>query len=80
MTLEAANAILSAVNPRTVLYRGWHLDGAGPARYGWAYRHPCKVEFVGRTIVSAIVHATYAVAAAHDMLAPYPIATPGDES
>jgi hypothetical protein len=30
--------------------RGWILDGAGPARYGWAAIHPCKESYLGRTL------------------------------
>jgi hypothetical protein len=57
MTTTAASAIQNAKNPRTVLRRGWHLDGPGPARWGWAYQHPCKVEYVGRTLAIAIARA-----------------------
>lgn len=33
-----------------VLVRGWILDGAGPARFGWASVHPCKQRWEGRTL------------------------------
>lgn len=32
------------------LTRGWILDGAGPARYGWGSIHPCKTRWEGRTL------------------------------
>lgn len=32
------------------LRRGWILDGAGPARYGWASLHPCRERWEGRTL------------------------------
>lgn len=32
------------------LTRGWILDGAGPARFGWGSIHPCKVRWEGRTL------------------------------
>ena len=50
ISAKAAEAIAASDNPRNVLTLGWHLDGSGPARYGWAYQHPCKVEFVARTL------------------------------
>jgi hypothetical protein len=31
-----------------LLKRGWHLDGAGPSRYGWGAMHPCKTVFLAR--------------------------------
>lgn len=49
MTIELANRILSE-DPRQILVRGWNLDGAGPARYGWWFRHACKVEYLGHTL------------------------------
>jgi hypothetical protein len=30
--------------------RKWVLDGAGPARFGWCALHPCKEEWLGRTL------------------------------
>ena len=33
-----------------VLVHGWILDGAGPARFGYAVQHPCKQTWVGRTL------------------------------
>ncbi len=32
------------------LRRGWILDGAGPARFGWASIHPCCERWEGRTL------------------------------
>lgn len=32
------------------LTRGWILDGAGPARYGWGAIHPCKTTFLAATL------------------------------
>lgn len=32
------------------LTHGWVLDGAGPARYGWASVHPCKTRWEGKTL------------------------------
>lgn len=34
----------------TKIVHGWHLDGAGPARFGWASVHPARVRFLGRTL------------------------------
>ncbi len=48
MTRKTAEEILA--DPKQALSRGWWLDGAGPARFGWAYQHPCKTEFIGATI------------------------------
>ena len=51
MLTSTARIILAHDNHRPAgLIRGWHLDGAGPARYGWAYHHPCRVEYIGRTL------------------------------
>jgi hypothetical protein len=33
-----------------LLRHGWILDGAGPARYGWAAIHPCRERWMGRTL------------------------------
>lgn len=33
-----------------VLVRGWILDGAGPARFGYGRVAPCKQVWVGRTL------------------------------
>lgn len=35
------------------LVRGWILDGAGPARYGYARIDPCKQTWLGRTLQEA---------------------------
>lgn len=32
------------------LVRGWILDGAGPARFGYAVQHPCRQQYVGATL------------------------------
>jgi len=29
---------------------GWILDGAGPARWGWAAIDPCRERWLGRTL------------------------------
>ncbi len=39
------------------LVRGWILDGAGPARFGWASVHPSKQRWEGKTL--ADVRARY---------------------
>lgn len=46
------SAVKSAIENKlgTILVRGWILDGAGPARYGWASVHPCKQRYEGRTL------------------------------
>jgi hypothetical protein len=33
---------------------GWHTDGPGPARFGWAWSHPCRVQFLARTKAEAL--------------------------
>lgn len=35
------------------LVHGWILDGAGPARWGWARVAPCRVVWLGRTLADA---------------------------
>jgi hypothetical protein len=41
--------------PGSALTHGWILDGAGPARFGWAIRYPSgKLEFLARRMVDAI--------------------------
>lgn len=43
----------------TVLLRGWHLDGPGPARYGWATRSPAgRVHYRGRTLAEVLASAS----------------------
>lgn len=32
------------------IFRGWVLDGPGPARFGWYAQHPCKQTWLGRTL------------------------------
>lgn len=42
---------LGARMPGTSLVRGWHLAGAGPARFGWGAVHPAgRVQFLGKSI------------------------------
>lgn len=42
--------LVRAAFPECSVTHGWHLAGAGPARYGIAARHPSgKVRFLGRT-------------------------------
>lgn len=48
MNTITKSAIEQAAN--VVLVRGWILDGAGPARHGYAINHACKQQFVGRTL------------------------------
>ncbi len=37
--------------PEVSLHRGWHLDGAGPARFGWGAYYPTgRVFYLGRTL------------------------------
>lgn len=43
--------IEQAANVKIV--RGWILDGAGPARYGYARLDPCKQTWLGRSLVEA---------------------------
>jgi hypothetical protein len=38
------------------LVRGWILDGAGPARYGWASVRPCRQRWEGPRAVYAAAH------------------------
>lgn len=38
-----------------VLVRGWILDGAGPARFGYARLATCKQVWLGRTLAEAAV-------------------------
>ncbi len=37
----------------TKIVHGWHMDGAGPARFGWAAVHACRVRYLGRTLAEA---------------------------
>lgn len=34
-----------------VLVRGWILDGAGPARFGYARLDPCKQTWLGKSLL-----------------------------
>jgi hypothetical protein len=36
------------------LVRGWILDGAGPARYGWGILHACTTTYAGRTLLDVV--------------------------
>jgi hypothetical protein len=50
MTLTIAITILLLDREALPVTRGWHLDGAGPARYGWGYRHATgRVTYLGAT-------------------------------
>jgi hypothetical protein len=47
--------LLRDAYPECAVHRGWHLDGAGPARYGWAATHPGgRVRFLGRSARAAV--------------------------
>ena len=35
-------------------HRGWHLCGAGPARFGYAWRHPCSYEWLAKSKPEAL--------------------------
>lgn len=39
------------------LRHGWHLIGAGPARFGWAWAHPCSLQWLGKTKREAVEQA-----------------------
>lgn len=48
-------AILQAAFPECAITRGWHLDGAGPARFGYAALHPSgKVRYLDRTAYDSV--------------------------
>ena len=50
MTLTIALAVLTLAREALPVSRGWHLDGPGAARYGWAYRHASgRVAYLGAT-------------------------------
>ena len=57
-------AKLEALLGHTLIH-GWHLDGPGPARWGWASVHPCRVRYEGRTL--ADVAACVAMSARDDV-------------
>ena len=47
-------AALRAAFPECTVRRGWHLDGVGPARYGWGATYPSgKVRYLGPTLAAA---------------------------
>lgn len=49
-----AHKLLRAAFPECAIVRGWHLAGAGPARFGFAAIHPSgKVRYLGRTLRDA---------------------------
>lgn len=54
LSAEAKAAILSGFEG---CVKTWSFDGAGSARYGWVYLHPCKKEWLGRTKGAAIARA-----------------------
>ena len=43
-----------------LLLRGWVLDGAGPARYGWYSLHPCRQRWEGTTLAAIAERLSYA--------------------
>lgn len=46
--------LLQAAFPECAIVRGWHLAGAGPARFGWAAKHPSgAVRYLGRSLRDA---------------------------
>jgi len=50
----ALYGILRSKHPEAAIVRGWHLDGAGPARHGWGAVYPTgHVRFLGRTLLAA---------------------------
>jgi len=40
------------------IVRGWHLIGAGPARYGYALIRTCDKLWLGKTRAEAIANST----------------------
>lgn len=40
------------------LVRQWVLDGSGPARFGWASVHACKLRWEGRTLAEVVKRLT----------------------
>lgn len=48
MTSKTQTMIEASLGVR--IQRGWILDGAGPARFGWAAIEPCRSRFLGRTL------------------------------
>lgn len=49
-TTKTAQKIEALIGRGTIVCRGWVLEGAGAARYGWYEQHPCKRVFLGRTL------------------------------
>ncbi len=47
LSMEAVTSVLDG--DFEGISRGWVLDGAGPARYGYYFQHPCKQEWLGRS-------------------------------
>jgi hypothetical protein len=41
------------IKAKVTIIRGWILDGAGPARYGYGRVSPCKVVWLGKTLAEA---------------------------
>jgi len=51
-------AALRAAYPEAAVIRGWHLAGAGPARYGWAAVYPTGcARYLGPTLAAAAAKA-----------------------
>ncbi len=54
-TTKRLLATIRAAFPECHISHGWHLDGAGPARFGWAVVHPSgRVRYLGRTAYDAL--------------------------
>jgi len=50
MTLTIAIAVLTLDSEHLPVTGGWHLDGPGAARHGWAWRYPTgRVAYLGAT-------------------------------
>ena len=57
MTRRVKVRALRAAFPECAILRGWHLDGPGPARFGWAAVAPTgRAWYLGRTLDSALAH------------------------
>ena len=55
MTRSELIKVMRAAFPECSVTRGWHLAGPGPARFGWAARHPSgAVRFLGRSAHDAV--------------------------
>lgn len=47
--MTTAKKIEKLLGIEGAVFRGWVLDGAGPARFGWYAHYPCKNVFLGRS-------------------------------